>query len=171
MKKLIVLICTLIPVLSAFAYGSYGYSSHSNEMSSFTIFTLIVMIAYIILSIVFLIRWWNMTKNVEEIRQHLTPANPKLTYLVAIGEKEQAEKAALTMLVDLLYPIYHDPYEFSKALAMNKVIEPRLPKIQKLGLTVPEYVTSGEKFIDYINALTDCKVPYANQRPTSQSDY
>ena len=104
-----------------------------------------------------------MTTNVEQIRQHITHANPKLTYLVAIGEKEQAQKAALTMLVDFLYPIYSDPYNYSKADAMNKEILARLPKIQKLGLSVPDYVTSGEKFIDYINGLTDGKVPYKDE--------
>ena len=46
---------------------------------------------------------------------------------------------------------------------MNKEIQTRLPKIQKLGLTVPDYVTSGEKFIDYINELTDSKVPYKDE--------
>lgn len=161
MKKLAVLVCALIPALSAFAYyGDYGYSSRSDEMSGFAIFTLIVMIAYIILSIVILVRWWKMTTNIEQIRQHITHANTKLTYLVAIGENEQAQKAALTMLVDLLYPIYSDPYNYSKAEEMNKAIASCLPKIQKLGLAVPEYVTSGEKFIDYINGLTDGKVPY-----------
>lgn len=163
MKKIAVLICTLIPALSAFAYGSYGYSTYSDGTSGFAIFTLGVMIAYIILSIVILVRWWNMTKNIELIRQHLTHANPKLTYLVAIGEKEQAEKAALTMLVDLLYPIYHDQYEYNKAEAMNKIIQAKLPKMQKLGLSLPDYVTTGEKFIDYINGLTDNKVSYAYQ--------
>lgn len=164
MKKIALLVCALVPAFSAFAYyGDYGYSSRSDEMSGFAIFTLIVMIAYIILSIVILVRWWKMTTNVEQIRQHITHANPKLTYLVAIGEKEQAQKAALTMLVDILYPIYSDPYNYSKAEAMNKEIQARLPKINKLGLTVPEYVTSGEKFIDYINSLTDGKIPYKDE--------
>lgn len=158
------LICALIPAKSAFAYyGDYGYSNHSDEMSGFAIFTLIVMIVYIFLSIVILLRWWKMTSNVEQIRQHITHANPKLTYLVAIGEKEQAQKAALTMLVDLLYPIYCDPFNYSKAEAMNKEIQARLSKIQKLGLSVPDYVTTGEKFIDYINELTYGKVPYKNE--------
>lgn len=161
MKKFIVIVCALIPALSTFAYyGDYGYSSRSDEMPGFVIFTLIVMIVYIILSIAVLIRWWDMTKNVEKIRQQLTPENPKLTYLVAIGEKEQAQKAALRMLVDLLYPIYEDKYEFSKAAAMNEIIESRLPKIEKLGISVPEYITSGEKFIDYINGLTGGKIEY-----------
>lgn len=161
MKKIIILCCTLLTAESALAYyGGYSYSSHDDEMTGFAIFTLIVMIAYIILSVIILIRWWKMTSNVEQIRQHVTHANPKLTYLVAIGEKEQAQKAALTMLVDKLYPIYSDPYNFSKAESMNKEIETRLPKIRKLGLSVPDYVTSGEKFIDYINGLTDGKVPY-----------
>lgn len=164
MKKIVILCCALLSAISAFAYyGDYGYSSHDDEMSDFAVFTLIVMIAYIILSIVILVRWWKMTTNVEQIRQHITHANPKLTYLVAIGEKEQAQKAALTMLVDILYPIYSDPYNYSKAEAMNKEIEARLPKIHRLGLSVPEYVTTGEKFIDYINELTGGKVPYKDE--------
>lgn len=164
MKKFAVVLCALIPAISAFAYyGDYGYSSRENEMSGFAIFTLIVMIAYIILSIVILVRWWKLTTNVEQIRQHLTHANPKLTYLVAIGEKEQAQKAALTMLVDILYPIYSDPYNYSKAETMNNEIQARLPKIRKLGLSVPDYVTTGEKFIDHINELTDHKVSYKNE--------
>lgn len=171
MKKIAVLCCALLPAVSVFAYyGDYGYSRHSGEMSGFAIFTLIVMIVYIILSIVILIRWWKMTTNIEQIRQHITHANPKLTYLVAIGEKEQAQKAALTMLVDMLYPIYIDPYNYSKAEVMNKAIQARLPKIQKLGLSVPEYVTTGEKFIDYINELTDGKVSYKNEIDSETSN-
>lgn len=154
MKKLAVLVCALIPAMSAFAYGSYGYSSHDDSMSGFAISTLVVMIAYIILSIVILVRWWKMTTNVEQIRQHLTHANPKLTYLVLLGEKEQAQKAALTMLVDILYPMYFDAYNYNKADSMNKVIQERLPKMEKLGLSLPDYVTSGEKFIDHVNELT-----------------
>ena len=164
MKKLAVLCCALLSSVSAFAYGEYGITIHKNEMSGFEIFTLIVMIAYIILSIVILVRWWKMKTNVKEIRQHITHANPKLTYLVAIGEKEQAQKAALTMLVDILYPIYFDDFNYSKAEAMNKELQTLLPKIQKLGLSVPDYVTSGEKFIDYLNELTGRTIPYKEGR-------
>ena len=63
-----------------------------------------------------------MTNNVEQILQHLTHANPKLTYLVAIGETEQAQKAALTMLVEKMYSIYYNQYVYSKAEEMNKEI-------------------------------------------------
>lgn len=165
MKKFVALICALIPAISAFAYyGDYSTSSHNDDISGFAIFTLCVMIVYIIVSIVFLVRWWKMTENIEAIRQQLTLAqahdNPKLTYLVAIGEKEKAQKAALTMMVDLLYSIYSDPYQYSKAEEMNNIISSRIPKIHKLGLTVPDYVTSGEKFIDYINSLTDNNIAY-----------
>ncbi len=167
MKKFVVLCCAFLSSLSVFAYyDDYGLNNRDDEMSGFAIFTLIVMIAYIILSIVILIRWWKMTADVEQIRRHITHANPKLTYLVAIGEKEQAQKAALTMLVDVLYPIYSDPYNYSKADKMNKEIEHLLPKIQKLGLIVPDYVTSGEKFIDYINSITGGKVPYKEEDNT-----
>lgn len=167
MKKLSILVCALFSSISAFAYyGDHSYSNRSDEMSGFAIFTLIVMIAYIILSIIILVRWWKMTTNVEQIRQHITHANHQLTYLVAIGEKEQAQKAALKMLVDILYPIYSDQYNYAKADAMNKEIQTRLPKIQKLALSVPDYVTSGEKFIDYMNGLTGGTVPYKEDTNT-----
>ncbi len=135
----------------------------NNELSGFAIFTIVVMMVYIVLSIIVLVRWWKMTADVEQIRQHITHANPKLTYLIAIGEKEQARKAALTMLVDVLYPIYLDAYNYSKAETMDKAIEARLPKIRRLGIDVPDYVTSGEKFIDYINGLSGGKVPYKDE--------
>lgn len=163
MKKISILVCAIIPALSAFAYyGDYGYSSHDDEMSGFAIFTLIVMIAYIILSIVVLVRWWNMTTNVKEIKEHLihSHSNPKLTYLVATGEIEQANKTALVMLVDKLMPTYYDQYDYNKADTMNNFIVTTLPKMEKLGLSLPDYVKSGEKFIDYINNLTGNKVPY-----------
>lgn len=164
MKKTAVVACALSTAMSAFAYyGDYGYSH--DEISAFEVFTLIVMIAYIILSIVILVRWWKMTTNVEEIRRHITHANPKLTYLVAIGEKEQAQKAALTLLVDMLYPIYSDAYCYTKAETMNKALERVLPKIARLGLEVPDYVTSGEKFIDYINGLTGHEIHYKDNAP------
>lgn len=173
MKKIAVLCCVLLSAFSAFAYyDDYGYSDRSDELSGFEIFILFVMIAYFILSIVILIRWWKMTTDVEQIRQHITHANPKLTYLVAIGEKEQANKAALTMLVDILYPIYSDSYNYSKADTMNKEIQALLPKIQRLGISVPDYVTTGEKFIDYLNGLTGNKISYKNEtRPQDGSNW
>lgn len=168
MKRIAVLICAALSAVSAFAYyDDYGYSTHSDKMSGFAIFSLIVMVAYIVISIVVLVRWWKMTSDVEKIREHITHKNPKLTYLVAIGEKEQAEKAALIMVVDKLYPIYFDPYDLSKAKRMNKEIQSLLPRIQVLGISVPDYVTSGEKFIDYMNSLTGNNIPY-KEGPSSE---
>lgn len=163
MKKTIVLVCALLPALSAFAYYcdyDYGLSSHE---SGFSVFFVLVMIVYMVLSIVVLVRWWRMTGDVDKIRRHITHANPKLTYLVAIGEREQAQKAALTMLVDELMPIYESPYETKKAEAMNRILAAKLPKIQRLGIVLPDYVMRGERFIDYINYLSGSSVPYASQ--------
>jgi hypothetical protein len=158
MKKLAVLVCALIPALSAFATNNgHGILCYADETPGFIIF---LMIVYIILSIVVLVRWWKMTTNVEDIRQKIIPNKPDLAYLIAIGEKEQAQKAALTNIVDMLYNIYIASYATSKAVAMNRFLESNLPQMVKLGLTLPDYVTSGEKFIDYMNELTGNKVPY-----------
>lgn len=163
--RILVFVCVaLFSASSAFAqYSDYGYYSHNDEMTGYAILAVIMMILYIILSIIVLVRWWKMTTNVNAIRQHIIPPSPKLTYLIAIGEKEQAQKAALKMLVDLLYPIYCDRNNYSKAETMNKALESRLPKIAKLGLEIPDYVMSGEKFIDYLNGLTGGNVPYKTQ--------
>ena len=160
MKKYIIAACALIPALGASA--DYGYSSHGSGMSGFILF---VMIAYIVLSIVVLVRWWKMTADVERIRQQVTHANPRITYLVLTGDKEAAQKAAVTTLVELLCPIYEDGYNYIKAEAMNKIINERLPKFAKLGLSVPDYLTSGEKFIDHVNALTGNNVAYKEAMP------
>lgn len=157
MKKIALLLVALISSLSAFAY--YGYSN-SDEMSGFSIFTLIVMIVYVVLSIVVLVRWWNMTTNVKEIKEHLTHSNPKLAYLIAIGETQQANKAALVMLVDKLMSTYYDQYDYNKVDTMNKYLNTTLPKIEKLGISLPDYVKSGENFIDYMNNLTGDEIPY-----------
>lgn len=53
---------------------------------------------------------------------------------------------------------------------MNNEIQARLPKIRKLGLSVPDYVTTGEKFIDHINELTDHKVSYKNESSSCASN-
>lgn len=122
---------------------------------------ILLALCFLILYIVILVRWWNMTTNIEQIRKHLIITDkPKLTYLVAIGEKERAQKLAVKMLVDILYPIYFDEYNSSKADSMNSSTQPILTKIQRLGLSIPDYVTSGEKFIDYLNSLTGRKVTY-----------
>lgn len=162
MKKIGILAVALFTALGASAYGEYRYL-REEEMTEVGIITLLVIIAYIVLSIVVLVRWWKMTKNIEAIREQLMPENSQLTYLVAIGEPEKAHKAAVKLLVDDLYPIYFDQLSYihySKAKAMNELLEPKLPKIQQLGITLPEYITSGEKFIDYMNGLTNSKVPY-----------
>ena len=172
MKKFTILCCASLTAVSAFAYyDDYGYSNHDNEMSGFAIFSLIVMIAYIILSIIVLMRWWNMTANINEIKEHIAHShpNPKLTYLVATGEVEQANKTALVMLVDKLMPTYYDKYDYDKVDTMNEFITSILPKMEKLGLTLPDYVKSGEKLIDYINELTGNKVPYHEARTNSQT--
>lgn len=159
MKKTILLVLAFISAVHVFAqYGDYGYADHSDDMSAFNIFFLIVCIAYIIVSIVILIRWWIMTKDIKQLREYIVQDRPKLTYLLALGEKDKAQKAALKMLVDVLYPIYISYGSTNtKVENMNKEIQKRLPRILRLGLSVPDYVTTGEKFIAFMNDMTGNK--------------
>lgn len=166
MKKLMIIALAIASNMSAFAYyDSYGYSSHNDEMSGFEIFLLIVMIIYIILSIIILVRWWNMTSDVKQIKEHLTPdmsdSAPKLTYLVATGNIEKANNEAIKMLINQLFSDYYSPQinNNQKAAAMNNYLKPLLKKMERLGLTLPEYVKSGENFINYMNSLTGRNIP------------
>ena len=106
-----------------------------------------------------------MTDDVKLIRQHIFNANPKLTYLVAIDEIEAAQKTALKMLVDKMYPIYFDSYNYDKAESMDKELAKILPQMSRLGLDIPDYATSGEKFIDYMNHITGRQVRYKESNP------
>jgi hypothetical protein len=89
---------------------------------------------------------------------------------MAIGEKEQAQKAALSNLVSELLPIYEETNEYivPKDKKMDYIIQSQLPLIQKMGLTVPDYVMSGEKFIAFMNQLTGQNVQ--SQSIASDSD-
>lgn len=162
MKKFSMLSVALLSAVSAFAqYDSYEYSgAHDGGSSGFGVFVTIVMVVYIIVSVVVLVRWWKMTKNVKEICQHVTNDNHNLTYLVAIGEKAQAEKAATKMLVDIMLPIYQATSCENRAHTMNTKIKALLSQILIMRLEVPDYVKSGEKFIDYLNSLTGAHVSY-----------
>lgn len=164
MKKIMTL-CGLLAVSApAFAYD-YGYATRSNEMSGFAIFTLIVMIAYIILSIVILVRWWKMANDIRALKEKFTTndSSPEhLLYLVAVGKKDQVQEAAIKMLVGGLLHIYFNRYRYTYlADRMNEYLEARMPIIKRLGLTLPDHLTSGEKFIDYCNSLTGEDVQYS----------
>lgn len=163
MRKISILCFALLTSVSSFASsGDYTFSGFVDELRVFAIFLLIVMIVYMVLSIVFIVRWWNMTTDVKEINERLrnSDANCSLTFQIATGNMEQANKDALVMLVGRLMRIYNDEYYDNKADTMNKYLAPILSKMEKLGITLPEYVMTGENFIDYINGLTGNAVPY-----------
>lgn len=165
MKKFFAAACALLCAIPAFAYDDFDFYSRRNEMSGFAVFTLIVIIAYIVLSIVVLVRWWRMTKDVKQIKEQTTYNKCTPEYLILIGEKDKAQKIVLTDLVDRLIEVYEynfmsSPLYYNKAEEMNKVIQDKQPEIDRMGLTMPDYVTSGEKFIDYVNALTGMEVKY-----------
>lgn len=158
----------MLAALSASAYyDDYGYSSHS-ELSGFELYILLLSIAGLILSIVILIRWFKMTADVKEIKETITLSNtkPKLTYLIAIGEREKADKSALIMMVDRLTPMYNNEYNYERAASMNRYIASVMPRLEKLGINLPDYVKSGEKFIDFMNGLTGKDVPYTDTEPS-----
>lgn len=164
MKKFTVSTFALLTCISAFAY-------HDSDRTISNIY-LFITIASIVVSIIIFKRWWNMTKDIKDIKKHLTHSstdNPRLTFLIAIGEKEEAQKVAVSMLVDILMKIYYDRMTVNKAATMNTAINDLLPKMTKLGLSLPDHVTSGEKFIEYINNITGNSVKYVqpiNPGPT-----
>lgn len=153
-KKLILTVAAILSATSAFAY----YGGYADAGLAF--FFLVIYLGIIVLSIIMFVKMWKMTDDVKLIRQHLINPNPKLTYLVATGQIEQAQKAALKMLVDKMYPIYFNSNNYDKAESMDKELAKILPQMRRLGLDIPDYATSGEKFIDYMNGITGRHVRY-----------
>lgn len=162
MKKITLIICGVLYSLNALAWrGEYAVNvTRDDRITALEKFYLFLTIICIILGIIAWIKLYRMFDDIKKIKEQVTTSDPKVTYLIAIGEIEQAKKATLKMLVDSLYLVYHDYNNPNKAQTMNMIIAERLPKIQRLGLQVPDYVTSGEKFIDYINLLTGNNVQY-----------
>lgn len=165
MKKILVAVCALLCATPAFAYYDDFDLTHHGDLTAFGVFVIILGITYIVLSIVVLVRWWKMTKNIELIKSQLTYEKSTPEYLILVDEKEKARKAVLTDLVDDLYAVYeynfmNSPLYYNKAEEMDKIIQDKQPEIDRMGLTMPDYVTSGEKFIDYVNALTGTEVKY-----------
>lgn len=121
---------------------------------------IIVLLIEFVISLIFIVRWWGMTSDIKEIKRYLTPSEQhQLTYLIVIGEKEAAQKAAMKMIADILYPLYFYPHD-NIAENMNSQIASLLPKIKKLGIDLPQYLTSGEDFIQHMNSLTGNNVKY-----------
>lgn len=163
MKKFAATFAILLSGMCAFAQRydpEYSYS-HNSGMSGFGIFTLFVMIVSIIVSIIVLVRWWKMTSQIADIHKKLTQLDSESpAYLIAVGEKEKAEKAALEFMVRKLSEFYYG-YAPNREADMDSLIKINLPIFERLGTTLPDHVTSGKKFIDYMNGLTGKNVPYS----------
>ena len=101
----------------------------------------------------------NISQNLRTVKQELqTEKRVSLTYLISIGELEKANKQALIRTVEKLRDVYYSTTIKDKASKMNTYLNDTLPKLLKMGITLPEYVQSGERFIDYMNNLTGNKV-------------
>lgn len=161
MKRLTILATALIPAITMFAYyGDYGYSSRHDEMSGFAIFLWIVAF---ICSVILLIRWWKMTADIKAIKQKLTtPGDEKISYLLALGEMEHAEKLVLTRLIDVMYPIYAEGIRNNRkkeftAREIDNSIQPFIRGYSHLKVNIPEYARSGQAFIEYMDEVTGKK--------------
>ena len=101
----------------------------------------------------------NISQNLRTVKQELqNEKRVSLTYLISIGELEKANKQALIRTVEKLRDVYYSSTINDKASKMNTYLNDTLPKFLKMGITLPEYVQSGERFIDYMNNLTGNKV-------------
>lgn len=162
MKKILVAVCALLSAAPAFAYYDDFELTHHGDLTFLgVVFFIILPILYIVL----LVRWWNMTTNIKQIKEQLTYSKCTPEHLILIGEKEKAQKLVLTNLVIALSAVYEcnsmsSPLYYNKAEEMDRIISDKQPEIDRMGLTMPDYVTTGEKFIDYVNALTGMEVKY-----------
>ena len=97
----------------------------------------------------------NISHNLRTVKQELQiDKRSSLTYLISIGELEKANKQALMRTVEYLRNVYYDSSINEKGEKMDIYLADKLPKLLKMGITLPEYVQSGEQFIAYMNNLT-----------------
>lgn len=157
--------------LTAFAY--YG-SSYEYERNSYSGVYLFVLVVYITICVIFIARWWMMTIDIKEIRKTVAPPSKDLLFLINIGEKELAEKVALKERVSLLSKIYEQSsvpgnsmYE-APGPKMDEIIQEKRSTYERLNITLPDYVSSGAKFIDHMNALTGRNIAY--DQPAEKKD-
>lgn len=97
----------------------------------------------------------NMSHNLRSVKQELqVEKRSSLTYLISIGEPEKAYKQAMIRTVEYLRNVYYSDNNKDKVKKMDMYLAEKLPKLLKMGITLPEYVQSGEQFIKYMNNLT-----------------
>lgn len=154
-------------LLSLPAISAFGYYESDYDRAGIAFLPIVIYVALLVISILAIIRFFEMSSDVKAIKQQITTpqSREKLTYLVAIGELKKADKEALKMLVDELMPIYYNENDYNKANSMNGLLVTVLPKMERLGITLPDYVKSGEKFIDYLNEKTGNDIAYADFSP------
>lgn len=124
----------------------------------------IILFASAVLNIILFFKIWGMTNDVAAIKKHLIPDTEiTLTELVALGEPSKAESAAKKLLYDALSTIYfsHSMNYTArlKAKDMDDKLSDYLPRIQRLGVNLPEHLTSSKAFIEYMNELTGKPMP------------
>lgn len=123
--------------------------------------SVIVGVIILVIGIIFARLIWangmlfiNISQNLRTIKQELqSEKRTSLTYLISIGDIENANRQALIRTVEKLRDVYYGSTN-DKAGIMDTYLKETLPKLSKMGITLPEYVQSGERFIDYMNNLT-----------------
>lgn len=162
MKKLMILIA-FMGTVTATAMGKiylddYGYSrAMEKQMETadhISTFFLIVGIAYIVLSVIVLVRWWKMTKVVNKIYEITEQNDYSIFYLASTGRMDEARDKGIKELYDALVKVYFDEQVWGKEKEMDKEIALRLPTLTKIGIEVPDFMTSGEKFVNHFRELT-----------------
>lgn len=126
---------------------------------------ILLVIFYLILAILSLILffkiWW-MTNDVAALKKQLVPeGETTLTELVATGETDKAAYNAKHMLYAMLSETYFssDITYKNKSAVMEEKLSTILPRIQRLGLDLPDNLTSAKAFIEFMNGVTGKSIP------------
>lgn len=162
MKKILL---SAAAISAAFSASASSYDDVPFIFSGmFTFFSIAIPIAFIVLLISIAAKVDNISKKVDLLASPVPVPKPnqaqKLSYLVGLGEQEEAQKLAERLTFDFLYNIYFGTsYSVSKREWIDQYLAEKLPKYERLGITLPERLRSGAAFIEYMNNLTGGKVP------------
>lgn len=111
-----------------------------------------ILIIFAVLQIILFFKLWRMTNDVKSINDKITHEKEfNAEYFILIGESETARNQLMKEFINsLLLQVKTNPL---KTKELNRIIEYYVPKIEKIGYSVPLYLKTPEDFIDKLKSI------------------
>lgn len=111
--------------------------------------SIIAAIISLSISIVILVRWWRMTKDIQDIKNTIAKVTPKnkVPILYLLGKHDAAREIAIENLVIKLLEMRGGYTE----VKIDETINNYRKYLKQFDITLPEELSSAAKFIEFSN--------------------